>query len=214
ANQDRRVLVVRIDRRHDADADAALLREALELDRHVLVAAAELEIEAMPSDRRDVAFDVHTEHLLELAPEVSRDQLQRLLVHRRARDRVERFGLFEAALETLDERALAGADRSHQVEDLAALLALQGSRMEVADDLADRLLDAEEFVLEESIHLERLVLVEPLGAGVVGLLNVLAARAHDDVVDAGVREPRDGRILANLFEVIEEGALPRVVQVS
>ena len=49
--------------------------------------------------------------------------------------------------------------------------------MEVADDLADRLLDAEELVAEEVEDLERLVLVEPLHARVVGLEDVLGAVA-------------------------------------
>src|SRR5581483_8594467 len=184
AYQDRRVLVVRVDRRDDADADAVPLREVLELDREVLVAAAELVVEAPARDGRHVALDVHAEHLLELFAEMARDELQRLLVHRRVRDRVERLGLLQPALQLLDERALARADRSHEVQDLSALLALQGGGVEVADDLRDRLLDPEELVAEEVVDLERLVLVQALGAGIVDVLNVLAPATHDDVVDA------------------------------
>src|SRR5262249_15156534 len=105
--------------------------------------------------------------------------------------RVERLRLLEPTLQLLDEGALARPHRSHEVEDLSALLALQGGGVEVADDLRDRLLDAEELVAEEVVDLERLVLVQALRAGIVDVLNVLAPAAHDDVVDAGVRELRD-----------------------
>ena len=117
------------------------------------------------------------EHLLELLAQVARDEVQRLLEHRAAVDRVERVDSLEAALQLLDQRALAGADRPHQVEDLAALLALQRGGVEVADDLRDRLLDAEELVAEEVVDLERLVLVEPLHARVVGVVDVRACPA-------------------------------------
>src|SRR4029077_12530801 len=100
---------------------------------------------------------VHAEHLLELFPQVARKEMERLLVHGAAVDRVDGLGLLEAALELLDERTLARAHRPHQVEDLAALLSLQRRGVEVADDLADRLLDAEEFVAEEVVDAERLV---------------------------------------------------------
>ena len=159
-------------------------------DRDLLVAAAELLLQAEAAHRAEVALDVHAEHLLELLPQVAREEVQRLLEHRAALDRVERIDSLEAALQLLDERALAGADRAHQVEHLAALLALQRRGVEVADDLRDRLLDAEELVAEEVVDLERLVLVEPLHARVVGVEDVVRAVAHDHVVDAGVRELR------------------------
>ena len=113
---------------------------------------------------------MHAEHLLELAPQMARDQMQRLLVHRASFDRVDGSDLLESALHSLDQRALARADRAHQVEDLAALFALERRRMEVADDLRDGAFDAEELLREEIEHLERLVLEQPLGARIVGLV--------------------------------------------
>ena len=107
------------------------------------------------------------EHLLELLAQMARDQVQRLLEHRAAFDRVDRLRLSRGRAAALDQRALAGADRPHQVEHLAALLALQRGGVEVADDLRDRLLDAEELVGEEIVDLYGFVLVEPLHARIM-----------------------------------------------
>ena len=126
------------------------------------------------------------EHLLELAPQMARDEMQRLLVHRAAFDRIDRRRLLEAALDALDQRALTGADRTHQVEHLAALLALERGGMEKADYLRDRFFNSEELIGEEVEDLHRLVLVQPLGARVVGVLHVAHADRHDHVVDARV----------------------------
>src|SRR6266403_1301042 len=82
--------------------------------------------------------------------------------------------------------------------------------MEVADDLADSLLDAEELVAEEVEHLERLILVEALHPRVVGLEDVLRADAHDRVVETRVRQLRDGRVIADHLEVLEKGAAPEL----
>src|SRR5581483_8893608 len=124
--------------------------------------------------------------------------VERLLEHGAPVDRVEGRQALEPALELLDERALARADRSHEVEHLAALLALERGGVEVADDLVDRLLDAEELVLEEVVDLERLVLEEPLHARVVAFEDVVAARLQDHVVHAGAGD----------FEVLEERPAP------
>src|SRR5208283_3842854 len=113
------------------------------------------------ADRTEIAFDMHPEHLLELAPQMARDQMERLLVHRASIDRVHRMRFLEPALQPLDQRALARADRTHQVEHLPALLALERRRMEVAYDLRDRPLDSEELIGEEVVDLERFVLVQP-----------------------------------------------------
>ncbi len=103
---------------------------------------------------------------------------------------VDRVARLEAALQLLRERALARADRAHQVEHLAALLALQRGGVEVADDLRDRPLDAEELVAEEVVDLDGLVLVEALHPRIVGLEDVGRADLDDDVVDPRVRELR------------------------
>src|SRR5262249_53065264 len=91
---------------------------------------------------------------------------------------------------------------------LPALLALQRRRVEVPDDLADRLLDAEELVAEEVVELERLVFVEPLYARLLGLEDVTRPGAHNHLVNPRVRELREVRVLANQLEVFEECAPP------
>src|SRR6266478_1128461 len=164
ADQHRGVLVVRVDGR--ADADPVPLREEARGDRHLLVAAAVLFLQAEAAHRAEVALDVHAEHLLELLPQMARNEVEGLLGHGAVLDRVEGLGGLEAPLEALDQRALPRADRAHQVEDLAALLALERGGGEGAHDLRHRLLDPEELVAEEVVDLERLVLVEPLDARV------------------------------------------------
>jgi hypothetical protein len=128
--------------------------------------------------------------------------------HRAVLDGVEGLRLLEAALQPLHERALAGAHRTHEVEDLPALLTLQRRRVEVAYDLRDRLLDAEELVAEEVEDLEVLVLVEPLDARIVGVVDVLGAHPHQGVVQAGVRETGNAGVFADQVEVFEEAPAP------
>src|SRR5260370_22522086 len=101
---------------------------------------------------------------------MTRNQMQRLLVHRASFDRVDHPDLLESALDPLDQRAFAGADRTHQVEDLAALFALERSGMEVTDNLRDAALDAEEFFGGKIKNLERLILLAPFGAPIVGIM--------------------------------------------
>ena len=208
------VLVVGIDRRDDADADAVALRERLGDHRHFLVAAAELLLQPVAAHRAEIALDVHADHLLELFAQMTGDQMQRLLEHRAIVDRVEQIRRFEAALQPLDERALARADRAHQVQNLTALLSLQRGGMEVTDDLRDRLLDAKELFLEEVVDLDRLVFVELLGGAVSGIVDVGDARALDDVVNAGVREPGKGGFFLEDFEVLDQGAAPDLALAS
>src|SRR6266566_4248426 len=210
ADEHRGVLVVRVDGRDDADPDAVALREEARAHRHLLVAAAVLLLQAEAAHRAEVALDVHAEHLLELLPQMARNEMEGLLGHRAVLDRVEGLGGLEAPLETFDQRALPRADRAHQVEDLAALLALERGGVEVAHDLRHRLLDPEKLVAEEVEDLERLVLVEPLDARVVGFLDVQGPGAHDVVEDAGVRELGEAGILADEVEVLEEGAAPHL----
>src|SRR5262249_30818427 len=208
ADQHRGVLVVRIDRRDDADADAVPGGERAGDHRELLVTGAELLLQAESADRAEVALDGHAEHLLEFLAQVAREKMERLLEHRAALDGVDGVGLLEPALQPLDERALPRADRSHEIEDLAALLALQRRGGEVADDLTDRLLDAEELVAEELVDLERLVLVEALHPLVLGLEDVLRAVSHHHVVETAVGEFREPGGLANQLEVLQERPAP------
>ena len=77
--------------------------------------------------------------------------------------------------------------------------------MEVANDLRDRLLDAEELILEEVVDLDGLVLVETLGDA---FADVGSAYPLDRVEDAGVGEPGNGGVFLEDFQVIDQGAAP------
>src|SRR5262249_59740708 len=133
--------------------------------------------------------DVHAEHLLKLAPQVTGQQMQRLFLHRAVFDGIYGGELLEAALQAFDQRALARAHRPHQVEDLPALLALQGRGVKVAHDLRHRPLDAEELLGEEVVDAYRLVLEEPFDPRVLALEDVARAPRHYHVVDPRVVEP-------------------------
>src|SRR5215467_11086776 len=103
---------------------------------------------------------MHPEHLLEFAAQVAGNQVQGLLVHRAPFDRIDGHQLLESTLDPLDQRALPGADRSHQIQHLAALLALERSGMKVADDLRYGPLDAKELIGKKLVDFYRLVLVK------------------------------------------------------
>src|SRR5208283_2170580 len=103
---------------------------------------------------------------------------------------------------------LARADRAHQVEDLAALFALERRRVKVADDLRDGALDAEEFVGEEIEDLERLILEQALGARIVGVGERMQPGRDDQVVNARMRELGHDRVGFHDLEIFEQGAAP------
>ena len=119
-------------------------------DRELLVLAVVLVHQPVAADRAEIALDVNAEHLLKLFAQMARDQMQRLLEHRATFDGVKRLAFLEAAVKLFDQGAFAGADRSHQVEDLAAFLAFERGGMEVAHDLRNGFLDAEELVAKKS----------------------------------------------------------------
>src|SRR3990172_12255387 len=100
-----------------------------------------------------------------------------------------------------DERALAGSDGTHEVEDLATLFTLEGGGMEIPDDLRNGLFDTEKLVGKEVKNLKGFVLVKSLDARVVGLLNFSNAGFEDDVVDAGVGELSDGRVFFDFLKI-------------
>src|SRR5207247_730023 len=119
ADEHRGVLVVRVDGRDDADADAVALREEARAHRHLLVAAAVLLLQAEAAHRAEVALDVHAEHLLELLPQMARNEMEGLLGHRAVLDRVEGLGGLEAPLGTFAQRALPRACRGQWVQERA-----------------------------------------------------------------------------------------------
>src|ERR1700722_5784925 len=134
--------------------------------------------------------------------------MQRLLVHRASFDRVDDPDLLEAALDSLDQRTLARTYRSHQVEDLAALFALERRRMEIADDLRDGALNSKELLGEEIEHLQRLILEEPLGARIVGVGQRMKTYRDNQVIDPRVRELGHDRVGFHDLQIFEQSAAP------
>jgi hypothetical protein len=59
----------------DADSDPVALREVAGLDRKLLVAQLIFSFEPVTADRAQIALNIHTKHLLELAPQMARDQM-------------------------------------------------------------------------------------------------------------------------------------------
>ncbi len=186
------------------------LENSLDDDREFLVAAAELFLQPEAADRAEIAFDMDAEHLFELAPQVTRDQVQRLLEHRAALDGVKRRAVFQAVLQFFDQRTLARADRPHEIEHLSALLALQGSGVEVADNLRQDVLDAEELVGKEVVDFERFVLEEPLGALIAGVVDVPHSGAGNDVIQPRVGQLRQTRVVSEPIQVFKKSTPPNV----
>ena len=164
--------------------------------------------QAPAADRAQVALDPGAQHVLERLAQVARDQVQGLLEDRAALDDVDRLEVLEAALEPLDQRALARADRAHQVEHLAGLLAAHRGGVEVAHDLLERALHAEELVREEVVDLDGLVAEHALGARVGLEVELGDARPGHHVVHAPVREVGQLRPLLHELEILEERPLP------
>ena len=81
--------------------------------------------------------------------------------------------------------------------------------MEIADDLRDGFLYPEEFIGEEVVDLDRFVFVKPLDPRILDSLNVSHTALHDDVIDPGVGQFRDGGILLEFVEVAQQVASPR-----
>ena len=161
------------------------------------------------ADRTEIALDVNAEHFFKLFAQMARNQMQRLLEHRAAFDGVERLAFLEAAVKLFHQGTFAGADRSHQVEDLAAFLALERGGVKVAHDLRHGFLDAEELVAKKIEELDRLVFVKPFDVRVAVLMNVAHAPLHDRIVRARMGELGNRWIGFHLFQVAEQVAAPR-----
>ena len=80
--------------------------------------------------------------------------------------------------------------------------------MEVAHDLLERALHAEELVLEEVVDLDRLVAEHPLRARVGLEVEIRHTPAHHHVVHALVGEVGEARALLHELEVLQERAGP------
>jgi len=134
--------------------------------------------------RAELARDLDAVGLAELRAQRMRNQVQRRLVHRAAVDRIERAGIglaigLEAALEQDDHARLAARRRPEQQQQASANFGTGARRLEVVEHATDRVVDAEELVLEE-LAAELAVgeaLVESVGAQHVP--HVLMAGAYD-----------------------------------
>src|SRR5271156_3244780 len=115
---------------------------------------------------------------------MSRDQMQRLLMHRAAVNRVDRSRLLKAALQALDQRTFARSDWSHQIQHLTALLAFERGRVKITDQLRNGFFDAEELVGKEIVNLDRFVFVQSPGARVVTFLNIPNPRRDYQIIFA------------------------------
>ena len=98
ADQHGGILVVRIDGRYHADADARAFGEFGRANRELLVLAVVLVNQLVAADRTEIALDVNAEHFFKLFAQVARNQMQRLLEHRATFDGVKRLAFLEAAV--------------------------------------------------------------------------------------------------------------------
>src|SRR6266545_6081104 len=80
--------------------------------------------------------------------------------------------------------------------------------VKVADDLRDGLLYAKKLVSEEVKDFQGFVLVKPLDARVVVLVNVAHARFHEGIVEAGMGQLGVRWIRLNLVEIPQQAATP------
>ncbi len=88
--------------------------------------------------------------------QLMRDQMQRFLVHRAVFDGVNRAALirgpsFKPALEHVDDRRLASADRSHEQQDAFPHFQTLRGRFEILDDPGYGFFDAEELVTAKKL---------------------------------------------------------------
>ena len=182
ADQHGGVLVVRIDGRYHADADARAFGEFGRANRELLVLAGVLVNQLVATDRTEIALDMNAEHFFKLFTQMARNQMQRLLEHRATFDGVKRLAFLEAAVKLFHQGTFAGANRSHQVEDLAAFLAFERGSVKVAHDLRNGFLDAEELVAKKIEELDRLIFVKPFDVGVAVLMEADGPSAQFEIV--------------------------------
>ena len=149
------------------------------------ILAGEFFLQPETAHRAEIAFDVNSQHLFKFFSQVARYQVQRLFEHRAAFDGVDRLAFFQSPVQLFDQRAFSGTDGAHEIEHLAAFLALERRGVKVAHDLGDGFFDAEELVSEEVVDFDGFVFVEPLDVGIGAFLNVADTGFHDDCRRAG-----------------------------
>ena len=148
------------------------------------------------------------EHFFKFLAQVARNQMQGLFEHRTPFDGIERLAFLETAMKLLHQRALARANRAHQIKHLAALFSLERRGMKVADDLRKRFFDPEKFIVEKIEELDGLVFVQPFNMGIAVFMNVTNAGFHDCVIRPGMGELGDRRVGLDLFKIAEQISAP------
>jgi hypothetical protein len=132
--------------------------------------------------------------------------MQRLFMHWAAAKGVDLLPLLERGFELFDKRAFARAHRAHQVEHLAGFLTAKTCRVEVLDDLFDRLFYSEKLVLEEVVNTNFLA-VNVSDANLFFWVQGLVAIPADHFVDSLVGELWSGGVFFDKLEVIQKRAL-------
>src|SRR5690349_20321401 len=139
---------------------------------HVFMASAVSVLQRITTLRAQITFDIDAVMFLDFTAQLMWDEMQRLFVHRTVFDGINRAGLdfgpiFKAALEHVDNRRLAAANRSHEQQDALAHFESLRRRFEILDDPRDGFFNTEELGVKEFIR-DNFVLgafVQPLDAG-------------------------------------------------
>ena len=222
-----------------ADADAVLLGEDQAADPdvvqdlapvavvlgHPLVVRLAAEGAEVPldGDRVVVVGRLRGDRLDQIAAELRRDEVERLLVHRAVDERVGAVEpllapavgverplvgprvVLQPLLQQADDRALGAADRPVEQEHAALGPVAVGGALEDVDQVHQRPFEAEDGVLPAFDRV-----VEELVAGQLLLVDddLVGAEAEDHVVEPLVGGPGDRGVAADDVQVFGEGAGP------
>ena len=126
-------------------------------------------------------------------------QEKRLIKHWAAFNGIEWFACFQAAIKFFNKRAFSGANRAHEIEHLARLLASQKSRIQIANYLRKRFFNAEKVVREEIVHIDRLIFIKTLCLVIFGFLNIFRAGADNLVIGSGIFNASDPELALDGF---------------
>src|SRR6185312_11006462 len=134
--------------------------------------------------------------------------MQRFFEHRATFDRIKRLALFQTTMKLFHQRALAGSHRTHEIEDLTALLAFERGGVQIANNLRNSFLDTEKLVGKEIVELYGFVLIEPLNVRIMIFVDVTRADFDDGVVETRMGELGNERIGLHLLQITEQISFP------
>src|SRR5215470_8115228 len=175
------------------------------MDQHIFVAALVHVFQIVTALRTQFALNVYSVVPLDFGPQLRRDQMQRLLVHRTIFDGIDGAvvrpsPILQPSLQEGYNRGLAAPNRAHQQENPLADFESLTCRLEILDYLGYRPFYSEEFFAE------KIVSYYFVAGAFVDFLN--AGHGYH-VAQSSVRQLGHDRVLQYQFEVIAEGALPR-----